>query len=56
MIINANSPYHAWRKLKDVTMSVLSLVCAILVIMPLGLILFYLLKEGATSVDWRFFT
>lgn len=56
MIISASSPYHAWRKLKDVTMSVLSLVCAILVVMPLGLILFYLLKEGATSVDWRFFT
>jgi len=37
-------------------MSVLSMVCAILVILPLGFILFHLLKEGATSVDWRFFT
>jgi phosphate transport system permease protein len=56
MTINAHSPYHAWRKLKDATMSVLSLVCAVLVILPLGLILFYLLREGATSIDWRFFT
>jgi phosphate transport system permease protein len=56
MITNANSPYHTWRKVKDATTSVLCLLCAVLVILPLGLILFYLLKEGATSIDWRFFT
>jgi phosphate transport system permease protein len=54
--MNAISPYHAWRKVKNLTMSGLSLVCAILVILPLGLVLFYLLREGAASVDWRFFT
>jgi phosphate transport system permease protein len=54
--MNAISPYHAWRKVKNLTMSALSLVCAILVILPLGLILFYLVREGATSVEWRFFT
>ncbi|HVM62564.1 MAG TPA: phosphate ABC transporter permease PstA [Verrucomicrobiae bacterium] len=53
---NIQSPYQAWRKLKDKTMSALALACAVLVVAPLALILFYLLKEGASSVDWHFFT
>ncbi|HTS16920.1 MAG TPA: phosphate ABC transporter permease PstA [Verrucomicrobiae bacterium] len=56
MTLDIQSPYHAWRKLKNIAMSVLSLVCAVAVVAPLALILFYLLKEGAGSVDWRFFT
>jgi len=37
-------------------MSGLSLLCALVVIAPLGLVLFYLIKSGASAVDWNFFT
>jgi phosphate transport system permease protein len=56
MTMTTSSTYHAWRKVKSLLMSGVSLVCALLVIAPLGLILFYLIKEGAGSLDWRFFT
>jgi phosphate transport system permease protein len=54
--MNANFPYHTWRKAKNFTMSALSFLCAVVVIAPLGLILFYLVKAGASAVDWHFFT
>ncbi len=37
-------------------MNGLCVVCAILVILPLGLILFYLIQKGASSLNWAFFT
>ena len=51
-----SSRQHAWRKLVSGAMSGLMLVCAILVMAPIFLVLFFLIREGATSLDWAFFT
>src|SRR5207247_2435475 len=45
-----------WRKIKSGGISCLCLACAVLVVSPLGLVFFHLLREGATSVNWGFFT
>lgn len=37
-------------------MNGLCIACAVLVILPLGLILFYLIQKGASSLNWAFFT
>src|SRR5271167_1770591 len=47
---------HRWRKMKSALASLLSFVAAILVIAPLGLVFFHLLRNGADSVNWHFFT
>jgi phosphate transport system permease protein len=47
---------HACRKAKSALVSGLCFVCALVVITPLGLVLFHLVKSGAGSVDWHFFT
>jgi phosphate transport system permease protein len=47
---------HAWRKIKSAMASTIAFVSAILVIAPLGLVFFYLLVNGAGSVNWDFFT
>ena len=51
-----NAPNHRWRKAKSALASGLSFTAAILVIAPLGLVFFHLLKSGASSVNWNFFT
>jgi phosphate transport system permease protein len=48
--------FHSWRKTKSALASVFSLVAAILVIAPLGLVFFYLLQKGAGSLNLNFFT
>ena len=47
---------HTWRKIKSALASGLAFVSAILVIAPLGLVFFYLLAKGGSSVNWDFFT
>ena len=47
---------HTWRKVKSALASAIAFVSAILVIAPLGLVFFYLLAKGASSVNWDFFT
>ncbi len=47
---------HTWRKIKSALASGIAFVSAILVILPLGLVFFHLLVNGATSVNWNFFT
>ena len=47
---------HRWRKLKSALASTIAFSSALLVIAPLGLVFFYLLASGATSVNWDFFT
>jgi len=37
-------------------MSALAVLCAFMVVLPLGLILYHLLSKGIGSVDWNFFT
>jgi phosphate transport system permease protein len=48
--------HHTWRKIKSALASAIAFISAILVIAPLGLVFFHLLINGATSVNWDFFT
>jgi phosphate transport system permease protein len=48
--------YHQWRKFKNALMQGITCVCAILVIVPLGLIFYHVVKSGVGSVNWDFFT
>jgi phosphate transport system permease protein len=54
--MTATSANHHFRKAKSLVMNGLCVVCAVLVILPLGLILFYLVQKGASSLNGAFFT
>jgi phosphate transport system permease protein len=45
-----------WRNFKSSAASVLCFLCAVIVITPLALVLFHLVRLGASSVDWNFLT
>ncbi len=47
---------HQWRQMKNAFASILFFLSAILVVAPLGLVFYYLLKNGASSINWAFFT
>jgi phosphate transport system permease protein len=47
---------HTWRTVKSGLASTVALISALLVIAPLGLVFFHLLVNGASSVNWNFFT
>jgi phosphate transport system permease protein len=47
---------HRWRKFKNVLMQAVALACALLVVAPLGLVFYHLIKSGIGSVNWAFFT
>ena len=47
---------HIWRKAKSGLASTVAFLSALLVIAPLGLVFFHLLENGASSVNWDFFT
>ena len=47
---------HTWRKIKSALAIGIAFTSAVLVILPLGLVFFYLLINGAGSVNWDFFT
>ena len=47
---------YRWRKIKSALASAISFVSAVLVIAPLALIFFHLIRNGASSVNWAFFT
>lgn len=47
---------HTWRKIKSALACGIAFVSAVLVIAPLGLVFFHLLVNGASSVNWNFFT
>ena len=47
---------HQWRKAKNVFMQTLTFVCAVLVILPLLLVFYHLLSQGAGAINWAFFT
>jgi phosphate transport system permease protein len=51
-----DTAYHRWRKLKNTCMQVLTCLCALLVVTPLGLIFYHVLISGIASVNWAFFT
>jgi phosphate transport system permease protein len=47
---------HAWRKIKSALACGIAFVSAVLVITPLGLVFFHLVVNGASSINWNFFT
>lgn len=47
---------HTWRKIKSALAIGIAFGSALLVITPLGLVFFYLVINGASSVNWDFFT
>jgi len=47
---------HGWRKFKSTLASGLSFTSAVLVISPLALVFFYLVIQGASSINLDFFT
>ena len=47
---------HRWRNAKNVCMQGLTFLCALLVVTPLVLVFYYLLKSGLGAVNWDFFT
>jgi phosphate transport system permease protein len=47
---------HHWRNIKNALASTTTFVSALLVIAPLGLVFFHLVVNGASAVNWDFFT
>jgi len=47
---------HNWRKFKNAFMQTLTCVCAVLVVLPLVLVFYHLIRQGFTSLNWAFFT
>ena len=54
--MQATTANDTWRKIKSAAASGLAFVSAVLVIAPLGLVFLYLLRSGANSINWSFFT
>lgn len=50
------APNHKWRQFKDRLMRTVALLCAVLVVTPLVLVFYHIVKEGAGSINWEFFT
>ncbi|HEX7469858.1 MAG TPA: ABC transporter permease subunit, partial [Verrucomicrobiae bacterium] len=50
------APNHNRRKFKNTFMQMLTFVCALLVVLPLVLVFYYLVKSGIGAVNWNFFT
>ncbi|HUB86742.1 MAG TPA: ABC transporter permease subunit [Verrucomicrobiae bacterium] len=47
---------HSWRQFKDVLMQAVTLACAILVVTPLVLVFYHIVREGIGAINWAFFT
>jgi ABC-type phosphate transport system permease subunit len=50
------APNHKWRQSKDLLMRAVTLTCAILVVTPLVLVFYHIIKEGFSAINWAFFT
>jgi phosphate transport system permease protein len=50
------APNHRWRNFKNALMQTIAFLCAILVVVPLFLVLYHLIKEGFSSINLAFFT
>jgi phosphate transport system permease protein len=55
-LLQAGSAGQAWRKFKSRAMAVLMLLSTLAVMAPLFLVLYFLIREGASAIDWNFFT
>jgi len=47
---------HWWRKLQNALMQAIACACSLLVMVPLGLIFYHVLKSGLGAVNWSFLT
>ena len=47
---------HRWRKFINGFMQTITCLCALLVVVPLCLVFYHVLKSGIGSVNWAFFT
>lgn len=54
--MTVSSTNHRYRKFKSLALNAVFIGCAVLVILPLAVILFYLVEKGASSLNWAFFT
>jgi len=54
--MTVTSANHQMRKFKSLAMNALCIACALLVMLPLVVVLFYLISKGASSINWAFFT
>ena len=50
------APNHRWRNFKNALMQAIAFACAILVVVPLFLVLYHLVVNGFSSINWAFFT
>ena len=50
------APNHNWRRFKNAFMQTLTFACAIVVITPLLLVFYHLIREGFSSINLAFFT
>jgi phosphate transport system permease protein len=48
--------FASWRKMKSNAVTGVLVLCALTVIAPLFIVIYFLLEKGASSVDWNFFT
>jgi phosphate transport system permease protein len=48
--------FASWRKFKSSAVTAVLVACALAVIAPLFLVIYFLLARGASSLDWNFFT
>jgi phosphate transport system permease protein len=48
--------FARWRKAKSTAVTAVLVVCALAVIAPLFLVIYFLLVQGWSSLDWNFFT
>ncbi|HLX72828.1 MAG TPA: phosphate ABC transporter permease PstA [Verrucomicrobiae bacterium] len=53
--MTVSSTNHRYRKFKSLVLNALCIACALLVILPLAVILFHLIKQGASSLNLAFF-
>ncbi|HWA85230.1 MAG TPA: phosphate ABC transporter permease PstA [Opitutus sp.] len=54
--MNSSGSNHLVRRTKNRVMNVLFVACAILVVSPLGFVLFDLFRQGLAAINWTFFT
>ncbi len=50
------APNHRWRQFKNALMQTVTLACAVVVVAPLVLIFYHLVRQGFSSINWAFFT
>lgn len=51
-----DSAYHHWRKFKNALAQAVTFICTALVVLPLVLVFYHVVKSGIGSVNWAFFT